>query len=762
MDSIEKSEVPKMSLVGSDVVALFPSITAAKSARIVREEIQRSKLKFEGIDHEKALTYIAINRELIENIEELEEFIPKRKSKNGTTPSMASIHKKWDPNDQWEFSNKELTEDQERLLVGVVAEIAIIVLFNNFSYKFGGKFFHQQSGGPIGVRATGAIAQLVMERWARDYKAILENSGIVISEMGGYVDDGRQITSIFQPGMRFREDTKKFEFCPEGEKEDIRKAKEGETDNQRMARVCKTAMNSINEDLVFTTETQEDFEKERLPTLDFEMWIEDNKIKHSYYQKPMRTPFVIMERSGISKNQKFQILSNELNRRLSNIQLEEIPHSEILLTVEQFIAELKNSEYSRKQAREIVSSGLRGWKNKLRKRKRTNTPIYRLAQQTVTERMKKKLTEKESWYKTDKDNNEDEDDTNPAKYSRTNSGRRITRSGGKKMFKKSSQDGEISKIKSVIFIPHTPNSELSKLLKEKEIELEKVTGDKLKIVEKSGTKIEDILTKTDPWKGSDCRRENCFLCNTKIITGKDLKKDCTKRNILYEIRCLSCEKEELDKIEELCGDDIKKKKQMESEMIVPRYIGESGRSAFERGFEHLDQLATLNKKSHMLKHMLFQHENEDFSKVQWGMFILEYKKSAFERQISEAVTIEKVAKSSKILNSRSEWNQCQLPRLITRMGNQESEIRELEKELLEEKKIEEELENRIRKLRKERNKARLRNENTNARKKQKTSETNYISIREVWTCTKPRKSKVCRNRNRQRYHRKPIKKNQNK
>ena len=176
-------------------------------------------------------------------------------------------------------------------------------------------------------------------------------------------------------------------------------------------------------------------------------------------------------------------------------------------------------------------------------------------------------------------------------------------------------------------------------------------------------------------------------------------------------------------------------------MIVPRYIGESGRSAFERGFEHLDQLATLSKKSHMLKHMLFQHENEDFSKVQWGMFILEYKKSAFERQISEAVTIEKVAKSSKILNSRSEWNQCQLPRLITRMGNQESEIRELEKELLEEKKIEEELENRIRKLRKERNKARLRNENTNARKKQKTSETNYISIREVWTCTKPRKVK---------------------
>ena len=101
------------------------------------------------------------------------------------------------------------------------------------------------------------------------------------------------------------------------------------------------------------------------------MWIEDNKIKHSYYQKPMKTPFVLMSRSGTSYRQKFQILSNELSRRLSNIQTEEIEHQEVLNKIEQFIKELKSSEYDQKQAREIVTSGLRGWKKKVERREKT-------------------------------------------------------------------------------------------------------------------------------------------------------------------------------------------------------------------------------------------------------------------------------------------------------------------------------------------------------------------------------------------------------
>ena len=35
-------------------------------------------------------------------------------------------------------------------------------------------------------------------------------------------------------------------------------------------------MNDINEDLKFTTETEEEFENRRLPTLSFEIWCDEN------------------------------------------------------------------------------------------------------------------------------------------------------------------------------------------------------------------------------------------------------------------------------------------------------------------------------------------------------------------------------------------------------------------------------------------------------------------------------------------------------
>ena len=168
----------------------------------------------------------------------------------------------------------------------------------------------------------------------------------------------------------------------------------------------------------------------------------------------------------------------------------------------------------------------------------------------------------------------------------------------------------------------------------------------MKIVEKSGTRIEDILTGTDPWKGADCGRSNCFLCNTKTLTGENLKKDCTKRNILYEIKCLTCEEEEKQKIVDTIEDENEREEKINN-IKTYKYIGESGRSAYERGYEHLDQLASLSHKSHMLKHMLHRHEHQDFSEVKWGMFVLQYLRTAFERQIMEAVTIEKNQKHQK-------------------------------------------------------------------------------------------------------------------
>ena len=75
------------------------------------------------------------------------------------------------------------------------------------------------------------------------------------------------------------------------------------------------AMNNINTDLQFTTETESDFIKKRLPTLSFELWSTIDGVRHSYYEKEIRSQILTMDRSSMPENAKFSILVNELNRR---------------------------------------------------------------------------------------------------------------------------------------------------------------------------------------------------------------------------------------------------------------------------------------------------------------------------------------------------------------------------------------------------------------------------------------------------------------
>ena len=725
----EKSEEEKITLVGNDVTALYPSLTAENSARIAKKQILKSKVRFEGFNMDRGRAYLTINKDKIENLDEIEHLLPKRKSKTGVTPTMSSIKKDWDPRQQWIFEKENLTETEERLVIAAVIEVALKIIFKNFSYKFAGKFYHQQDGGPIGVRLTGALAQLVMEDWGSQFRKILEEAGLTVHLLSGYVDDGRIVSTTLKLGMQFQGN--KFQYSEETKQLDIDMRNKGESHNQRMARVLQPAMNSVNPDLVFTTESQEDFKNERLPTLDFEMWLtDDEEIKHSYYQKPMKNPLVLMERSGMAYSQKMQILSNELNRRLSNILVGEIPQSEINSKINEYTQELKNSGYSLTQSREIIVSGIRGWRNRIRKRKRQGLPFYRLAETTVETRMRKEILEKENWFK--KTDDDDEDDESPAKFRKNNDKSRTTtntRTSSRRLPRKTGTEKD--KISTVMFIPHTVDSGLAKILKEKEEKLKEITGEKVKIVEKAGMKLENILTKNNPWKGQDCGRPNCLLCMTKTLTEKEMKKDCSKRNILYELRCLTCEERIRKKIVESEDDEDEKKRKLKN-MKVPRYVGESSRSAYERGFEHLNNLTSLSNKSHMLRHIVEEHPGEKFEDVKWGMFILKYLRTAFERQIEEAVHIQQGVDEGVLLNSKAEYIQSSLPRLVTRMGDREAEIKQFEKEIRIEKEDNERIEEKIRLIRKERNKERLCTEkNIQPRKKLKTEES-YISIRTTW------------------------------
>ena len=144
--------------------------------------------------------------------------------------------------------------------------------------------------------------------------------------------------------------------------------------------------------------------------------------------------------------------------------------------------------------------------------------------------------------------------------------------------------------------------------------MNKVLGDRIKIVEKTGTKLKDVLTSNNPWAKEPCGRIDCLVCTRGDVKGRG---GCKIRNVTYVTRCLACSGR---------GDDSK-------------YYGESSRTAYERGCEHAKDYQEESEESHMFKHQVLDHPEEE-TKPLFEMRIARQHKSAFERQVHEAVLIE--------------------------------------------------------------------------------------------------------------------------
>ena len=78
-----------------------------------------------------------------------------------------------------------------------------------------------------------------------------------------------------------------------------------------------------------------------------------------------------------------------------------VSKEEITRVTEQFIQMPVTNVYGRKQPREDLVCGIRGWKSKIRRREEEGKVFY-----TPASRFRKKLTAKTSWYKTNNKNNQ--------------------------------------------------------------------------------------------------------------------------------------------------------------------------------------------------------------------------------------------------------------------------------------------------------------------------------------------------------------------
>ena len=251
----------------------------------------------------QAARYIKINRHLTGDLDKLEKFLPSTKS--GRVIGMANKginSKKENITDQWVFGISTPDTAERMEMAARVTEIGIRVLFENFTYQFGGKYYLQLEGGPIGARSTMAAGRMVMAYWGMLYRSALNLSKMELLLLKGYVDDVRQGGMQLRYGLRWDTMSKGWKWTEKEWLEDLRRRKDGELPNERMKRICLPLMNSISKDLRFTAEIEEEFPSQRLPTLDFELWIDhsqDGMIKHNYFQKKMKIPFVVMKKSAM-------------------------------------------------------------------------------------------------------------------------------------------------------------------------------------------------------------------------------------------------------------------------------------------------------------------------------------------------------------------------------------------------------------------------------------------------------------------------------
>ena len=183
-----------------------------------------------------------------------------------------------------------------------------------------------------------------------------------------------------------------------------------------------------------------------MPTLDTEWWLNtDWTISYSFYKKLISTKYCVMAESACPDAQKLAVLSQEVIRRMMHISLY-VAHEEKIAVLDRFCQMMSVSGYHEERIKEVVTRGLKGYHNQLRKAQEAgNINLHRRGSATRKERQLKKILSKTTWYKK---RQREEDDT---KQDSPNKKRKI----------KGKQTNSYEDPASVLFVVRTPRGDLA-------------------------------------------------------------------------------------------------------------------------------------------------------------------------------------------------------------------------------------------------------------------------------------------------------------
>ena len=189
---------------------------------------------------------------------------------------------------------------------------------------------------------------------------------------------------------------------------------------------------------------------------------------------------------------------------------------------------------------------------------------------------------------------------------------------------------------NTLTVPATIGSSLAKKVTDALKHTDPPGGFKTLVLEDGGVPIRRDMIKSNPFPLDTCGRETCLVCIHSPSRGK-----CWEGNVTYSITC-------------------KRSPCINDGIPTPTYVGETCRSCFPRGSEHLALYQNKSKGSFMWRHNQLTHGGkmgENNGAKDFQMKKLHTYRHPLDRILEEAVLIQRLEgnKTVECLNSKEEY-----------------------------------------------------------------------------------------------------------
>ena len=398
-----------------DVKQLYPSLEAKQVAALVREALMATDLEI-NVDAGELSLYLSVTRSRSELVDlGLGDVTHTRRNTRGRAPGITTdeILRRSDEingpdrNERSRNQSKfvpparEPTTEEIRVMMGLALETAVLAVMENHMYRYNNTVRKQKDGGPIGLRISGALARLVMMRWANDLKSVVTQAKQDIPEMSNYkihllkiyVDDTNIVCNALPPGITYDNNLKKLVLHQDAVENDIRTL-----NDVRTAQTYQSIADDILPYIKTTYDCPSNHSDGWMPVLDVKVRIREREVQFAHYRKPMCDSRLILARSAHSRKTKRLTAVNEGLRILRNTS-KSLGWKFMADQLSDLALRLMQSGYEEQFRGEVIRDAIVGYERMVAASESGGRPLYRPKQWERAIRDKRKTTRKTSWFR---------------------------------------------------------------------------------------------------------------------------------------------------------------------------------------------------------------------------------------------------------------------------------------------------------------------------------------------------------------------------